>query len=90
MEIPQKIKIGGHTYTIIVTDDKNIVDEDSYGNRDDSKMEIALSKKVFHSQQEETLLHEILHCINNELSEVTIQNIAQGLYQVLKDNKLQF
>ena len=55
------------------------------------------------SQQEEALIHELLHHVMSNLvypykkedataihSEITVEALAQGLYQVLKDNEIVF
>lgn len=48
------------------------------------KLDIRINKEAPVVQQEETLLHEVLHCISDELvlnlDDDTIQRLAVGLY----------
>ena len=88
MNIPKKLKIGGHTYKVNLTKDENLVRGGSFGNRNCNDMTINISSELGKSEQEATLLHEILHAINTEWEECLVENVAQGLYQVLVDNKL--
>jgi hypothetical protein len=98
MKIPNKLKVGGHTYTIL----KNYHFKergDLLGQADHTLLEIRLAKyegggnKISSTKREEVFIHEILHTINEvynsgKLEEETIQRLSYGLHQVLKDNKL--
>ena len=75
------LKIGAHTYTIIY---KELEDNDGLLLRD--KQEIHISSKLQGTEQFCTLIHEILHVINNELGEKEIEYLAQAMTQVLLDN----
>ena len=88
-----KIKIGGHNYSVFYVKgnhkEKGI---ENYGKIYHDAKKIYIDKDIAKSQQEETLLHEILHAIdqiynNHSLSEKQIESMSEGLYQVLKDNK---
>jgi len=98
MKIPSKLKVGGHIYKIIknykFTQDPKLI-----GQADHDLGEIRLSpyeatgNHRMPSRIEECFMHEILHCINNvynenKLVEEELGRLSQGLYQVLKDNKL--
>lgn len=96
MKIPDKIKVAGHEYKI-KWDTKRLAREGFVGEADHNKDIIYLSKEFplgearAKSEIEETLLHEILHTIdtnynNKSLDEKEITRLAIGLYQVLKDN----
>ena len=44
-------------------------------------------------RKEECFMHELIHAVdcvynNNELEEKQVHRLSQGMYQVLKDNKL--
>jgi hypothetical protein len=84
MQIPKKIKIGGRLYSIF------IVSEDDFDDK--SAGEIATDKgwiKIVQGQKsfiEQTLLHELFHAINTQLSEETIEFLAQAWYQIMIDN----
>lgn len=81
MRIPGKIKIGGIIYKIKIVDDM----KDKAGEYDSSKQTIFICKAK-QGSMEVTLLHEILHAINNEMGEVETEFLAQALYQVIKEN----
>ena len=98
MKIPSKLKVGGHTYKVIknfkFTQEPKLV-----GQADHDLGEIRVSpyessgNHRISSRVEETFIHEILHCINNvynenKFIEEDIGRLSQGLYQVLKDNRL--
>ncbi len=98
MKIPKKLKIGGHIYKI---DIKYRYKEraDRYGHSDHAMKDIKVTdvdtngKIRERSGIEETFIHEMLHCIDevyngNDLKEEQVLRMGQGLYQVLKDNKL--
>lgn len=97
IKIPKKIKVAGHYYKIII-DDESLSKENIVGNISNDFKEIRLCKYYKSSKRararseiEETLVHEILHAIdnhynNNSLTEKVINRLSNGLYQVLKDN----
>lgn len=96
MKIPKKIKVAGHYYKII-WDDKGLVKQHLIGTASNDFKEIRLCKYYnskrarAKSEIEETFLHEIIHVVdknynNDSLSEKALNRLAQGLYQVLKDN----
>ena len=81
--IPKTINIGPHTFKV----ELRKMDE-HYGNFDMGKLQISIEKDIPQSLQEETLIHEILHGIQEltgtEQKEKQVQ--AQGVlfYQVIK------
>ena len=83
MKIPKRLKIGGHIYKV-----KEVSDLDKCGATDRDKNTITLSKEMPHNQKEVTLIHEILHALNNEMEHAFLDGLAEQLYQVLSDNKL--
>lgn len=92
MKIPNKIRIGGHIYTIKKVkpnlDQEELADGFKCGETDVGKNIIRLDMTMKESQIEETFIHEILHAINNELRHDLLHNLAHSLHQVLRDNKL--
>lgn len=94
MKIPKKIKIGGHIYQIIMRDrefeDGGTVG--AVGTCDNKFNKIWIDKRWVQSQQETTLIHEIIEAINwnwkLELTHPQIQGLEASFYQVLKDNKI--
>ncbi len=97
MKIPNKIKIAGTPFKVI----KNYKFKEQIlnGQIDYELGEIRLSFidrggcKRIKERIEETLIHEILHGINEfynagQLNEETISRLSHGIYQVFNDNKM--
>lgn len=84
MKIPESVKIGANTYTIKVVPAEQL--EDAWGDCDFGKLVIRLSKEAVDDAVRHTLLHEVLHAINSELSEKDTEFIAVILEQVLLEN----
>ena len=79
------MKIGCHN--IIVEEvPKAALDDDCVAVFNRTNNTISILDELAPTQKLVALLHECLHCINNELSEETIECLAQGLAQVLTDN----
>ena len=92
MIIPKTLKIGGHIYEVILRDrEKNDGCHDA-GTCDNGFCKIWINESWAKSQQESTLLHEIIEAINFnyklDLTETQIHGLETSLYQVLKDNNL--
>lgn len=85
MQIPKKLKIGGHHYTISLVDSEEIHD---CGLQNRARNTIKIRSDLPQSQIEETLIHEILHAINGDLKEETVDFLSMAIYSILKDNKL--
>lgn len=93
MKIPEKIKIGNLTYKINdLTED---TEDDFFGRSYSFQQWIKLSPRLSQECKEETLFHEIIHLLleqggHKEASrdEKIVNLLANGLYQVLKDNQL--
>ena len=98
MKIPKKLKIAGFTYKI--THNKQIADHSStFASTINAQQEINVGQGFPVQKQEQTFLHEILHAVwfcyglkeagfKNEQEEHIVDALSNGLYQVLKDNKL--
>ena len=91
MKIPNKIKVLGHEFSVNMVD---LSETDTFGNMNPNTCAIRLNKNKCQSQIEETLLHEIIEAIDNNLElkfeHPQITALSATLYQVLKDNKLAF
>lgn len=65
---------------------------DECGSFDVRTNTIKIAKDLSQSQKEVTLLHEILHGLNQNFHEgiphMLLESLAQQLYQVLSDNKM--
>ena len=106
MKIPKKIKILGYYWEVISDEKgKSVIyDGNCFGSTHLGMQKIFIEHLERTTQQlrEQSFLHEILHAIwwqtglgkrkdvDNKLEEEIIHPLAQGLYQVLKDNKLKF
>lgn len=96
MKIPKSLKIGGQVYKIILKD----MDSDGGSGKAGmnylvkNEIYINISKEYHRSQQEQTLIHEIIEALNYlheyKLEHPTISSFAENIYQVLKDNHLNF
>ena len=102
MKIPKKLKIAGHTYEVVTGHNFNErADLDGLcssrackilvGDGDPSWGGMAASARAV------VFLHEVIHAIldrygtvQQEHDEKLVDAIAEGLYQVIKDNKLRF
>lgn len=89
--IPQRIKIGGHTFDVKLVESIALRDE-CYGKMWLDKLEIHIDNSISESLQIETLYHEALHAISElnglDLEENQVQCIAHGMFQVVKDNEI--
>lgn len=91
MDIPSKLKILGHEYTVKLVD---LNETDKFGSMNPNTNTIRINRNKAPSQQESTLLHEIIEALNCNLElgldHKQITGLEAGLYQVLKDNRMKF
>lgn len=93
MKIPNKMRIAGIDYKVI-KEKSMALNEGLAGSHTAHLCEIRLQTKGYNQQKtEQTFFHEVIHAIgdhyiNNELTERQVDNLATGIYQVLKDNKI--
>ncbi len=101
MKIPKRIKVAGHVIRVkFVTRLKsNAGKEEFYGKSSHNRNEVIIARKNFNDRLAEehiasTFLHEVIHQVDNKynvkLSEKQTTNLEIGLFQVLRDNKLNF
>ena len=88
MILPNKIEIGGFTYSIIVDTDE-LENKISFADSTDFLKRIRIKGNLSGQQLTASLLHEFLHCIDHTylgevFEEKQIEVLANGLYQVLK------
>lgn len=92
MRIPDKVKIGG--LTLKVQFKPIAADRDNFGEISFINQTITIDPDVPPDKQEDTLVHEILEAINGYygigLEHGKLLVMGRVLYQVLKDNKLNF
>ncbi len=90
MKIPEKVKIGGKTYTVEITDkmDMGISNVSAEILYNDLIIRISPQAK---QKMEADFLHELVHGILDHLGyknhdEKNVDEIAQSLYMVIQDN----
>ncbi len=78
------IKILGKEYKIECVDNKTI--GGNYGDCNTTKAYIRINKEITKQQQEDTMIHEVLHIISDELKieleERQVQVLATALYSI--------
>jgi predicted metal-dependent peptidase len=97
MKIPEKVKIGGLTYTVIFTAQPNESDSDVDGIVVYEKQEIRLKAGFAKEYTEKVFLHEVIHAIINHFQisfkgqdEFVTETMAHGIYMIYKDNPNMF
>ncbi len=100
MKFPKSIKVIGHD--IEIKKRKRFIAEKGnvYGRSRLCQAQIIIAErdrwknKISEDYQKNTFLHEIVHHINDKqethLTERQVSRLTDGLYQVLKDNKIRF
>lgn len=95
MNIPGKLKVFGHEYSV-KTDDKLVLKEGRLGSHCGDVLEIGLCTGIPESQLAETLMHEVLEAIfyhmslRNKIDHDSLIQISEGLFLVIRDNDLDF
>lgn len=93
MKIPEKLKVIGHTYEIRMTNEARL-GMSSPGTQCCNLLRIELSPTEPESRTAEIFLHEIFEAINGHLElnleHPQITSLSEGLFQVLRDNELDF
>lgn len=99
MKIPEKIKIGGIDYKIrlVEGDGKELDAGGCIGKLDNFECKIYIADNIDKQRQVEVLIHEVVHGIldyigfSEELhSEDNVEKIGRVLFQVLRDNDMNF
>lgn len=87
----QSLTIFGKPYQVKYVDKIN--DGDQFGELDTGTGLISVLNTSTKQMQEETLLHEIIHAIDEDmgigLNEKQVQRLSVSLYAVLKENNFQ-
>ncbi len=91
MRIPKAVRIMGHDYVVSMTP-RLFTSDDTSGVCDTAIHKITLDSNFAESHVAETFLHEILEALNYhlelELKHAKLNALSEGLFQVLRDNKL--
>jgi len=92
MKIPDKVKIGGKSYEIIIQNLRKETASGEFSMLQPAVQRIWISNEMTQEQQEVSFFHEIIEAIkfDNDLESThqTLQTLTEQLYQVLKDNNL--
>lgn len=85
---PQSIQVLGKTYAVEFVD--KVDDKDSMGEHELSTQKIKIKNDQHAESAKETLLHEAIHAIDEQLDlgirEQQVHRLAVGLFQVLREN----
>lgn len=92
MNIPDKIRIEGESWAILLVEDtESALGTRLFGHFDESKRIITLDSD---HRTEETFMHELVHAVDKnhglDLNEKQILTLAQVLYAIIVDNNLDF
>ena len=92
-KLPKTLKIGGHTYKVIVRKDRELQDGIPHlASVLTRSLTIWIDGRQSLSRMESCLIHEIIEILNYDLEldlpHEKISQLEAGLYQVLKDNNL--
>ena len=92
LKIPKEFTIFNEKYKVRQL--KKVDADDSWGEHDFSTNTIKIKKDLEDSQKERTFLHEVMHCVLEQLSynelsgdEKFVDQVATALHQVLKTMK---
>tara|TARA_R110000824_G_scaffold112137_2_gene261094 strand:+ start:9861 stop:10253 length:393 start_codon:yes stop_codon:yes gene_type:complete len=91
MERPKHIRLLGVAIPLIVSHDKPEDPEDEvFGEWDSNEMTITLNSECGEVQERTTVMHELVHAIDDflylEMTHQEVYVLSQVLYQVLIDN----
>lgn len=93
MNIPKKIKVGGHLITVKKVSGEDLADFGEYDNYY-KLIRLRNDKGIPESAASEVFMHEIFECIirqnNLSMDHTHLTVLSEGLFQVIRDNKLDF
>lgn len=87
-----KVKIGYKEYEIVKEPEIIEVAGEYFGKTEPNEEKIFIASKYMQKQQNQTFLHELLHCIADKYNlevnrdEHTIELLSVGLYEAILDN----
>lgn len=87
MRFPKTLKIGGHSFKVILKKSWDGSDDEA-GYCDTDKNEIVIKSTLPQTQKEGTLIHEIFHALNSTIDHPLLDSLSEQFYQVMADNKL--
>lgn len=87
-----KVKIGYKEYEIVKEPEIIEVAGEYFGKTEPNEEKIFIASKYMQKQQNQTFLHELLHCVADKYNlevnrdEHTIELLSVGLYEAILDN----
>lgn len=90
MNIPKKVKVGGKTYVVEVTNKLELGSINCSGEANCSDLIIRICPQAKQKMQAD-FIHELIHCIAWHLGytdhdEKKVEELASALYMVIQDN----
>jgi len=90
-KLPKTLRILGRDVAVSLVAKGPMVASQEYGEADLDDSEIRIGDWLCESRARATLLHEVVHFIDDDLglgmSEEQVAGVAQGLFQALRDNE---
>ena len=98
MIIPETVRIGSYDYKVEFTEDNLLIDHSECAAYIDFYNHLIKINTVMGDiqQQEQAFLHELVHGIVDDKGlkfndlELVVDELAKGLHQVIRDNKVMF
>lgn len=86
MILPEKVKIGAHTYTIAHVREWKDMGEGTFGETDYLAETIRIRADLSDTSTFSTLIHEALHVMNQTLDHELLDSLSEQMAQFLLDN----
>lgn len=90
MNIPESVKILYKKYNIEIVDNLHDESNDLYGQIEYIQQEIRLNSGSSEEQQKATLIHEVIHGLdemyNIGLKEKQVEKLGNAFYMLIRDN----
>lgn len=86
MILPEKVKIGAHTYTLEQMHEWRDMGEDTLGETDYLAETIRIRTGLSDTSTFSTLIHEAMHVMNQTLDHELLDSLSEQMAQFLLDN----
>ncbi len=91
----KKVKVGPFEYEVHMKTDYTTTHKAHFGSANHEILQIWVAKDVADIVEAESLVHEIMHCVDyvfngNNMEETAVRAMSLGLLSVIKDNKTFF
>ena len=88
MKRPDRVRVMGKVYSITYIENSDAIESNGVCKND--TLSILIADELPPDEERDTLLHEIVHAVDNQISigltEKKVRQIATGLMQVILDN----